>query len=155
MSDVNNLANGSLEFTLSGKVYKVKRLNIMDLFGEFEADVKKQYMDDIIELASRITDPKERIAFQREAIKDVPKGKTLEEAVRERMDGFEGGIKLLYLSLSKCNKINLQETRDIVMDPANQSTITNLMTFITGGDQEEKVSTTPEGAIVLESEKKM
>lgn len=154
--DVNNIANNPLEFVLSGKKYLVKRLNLMDLFGEFEADVKKQYMDDIISLANRMSDSKERIEFQRQAIKDIPKGKTLEEAVRSAMDSFDGGIKLLWLSLVKSNKITLEETKQLVMDSDNQAVITNIMNFITGSDQEEKKEEKlPEGAIVIESEKKM
>ena len=155
--NVNNISNGSVVFKLSGKDYQVKRLNLMDLFGQFEADIKKTHMDDIVSLATRITDSKERIEFQRQAIRDLPKGKELEEAVKEAMDSFDGGIKLLWMSLSKCNKVTIDEVRDLILDEENEASITNIMNFITGQDateepkEEEKL---PEGAIKIESEKK-
>lgn len=154
--NVNNIANGSLDFTLSGKVYKIKRLNIMDLYGEFEAQVKKQYMDDIISLANRIENSKERIDFQRAAIKDIPKGKELEQAVNGLMDSFEGGVKLLWLSLNKLNNITLEEAKALILDVNNQATITNIMGFITGNDQEAiKEPDLPKEAIKVATEKKM
>lgn len=152
--DVNNISNGAVVFKLSGKEYSVRRLNLMDLFGEFEADVKAKYMDNIVALANRMNDSKERVEFQRQAIKDIPKGKDLEEQVRQAMDSFEGGIKLLYLSLSKCNKITFEETKQLLMDNDNQASITNIMNFITGSDIEKKEDVIPQGATVIETEKK-
>jgi len=153
--EVNNISNGSIVFKLSGKDYQVKRLNLMELFGEFEADVKKQYMDNIAGQAQRITDIKERVQLQREAIKDIPKGKDLEEQVRIAMDSFEGGVKLLWLSLSKCNKITIEEVKTLLAEPDNQASITNIMSFITGSDTDTKeLNVIPTGATVIETEKK-
>ena len=153
--EVNNISNGSIVFKLSGKDYQVKRLNLMELFGEFEADVKKQYMDNIAGQAQRITDIKERVQLQREAIKDIPKGKDLEEQVRIAMDSFEGGVKLLWLSLSKCNKITIEEVKTLLTEPDNQASITNIMSFITGSDTDTKeLNVIPTGATVIETEKK-
>jgi len=129
----------------------------MQLFGQFEADIKKTHMDDIVALASRMTDSKERIEFQRQAIKDLPKGKALEESVKEAMDSFDGGIKLLWMSLSKCNNVTLEEVRDLILDSDNEASITNIMNFITGQDvavEKEDDKKLPEGAIRVKSEKK-
>jgi hypothetical protein len=135
---VSNIANNPVEFVLSGKVYQVKRLNLMDLFAEFEVEVKKQFFDNIADYANRIKDNKERLEYQRQAIKDIPKGVELQKAVNELMETFEGAVKLLYLSLIKCNKITLEETKNIVLDQSNNAVITNLMAYITGSDQEVK-----------------
>ena len=155
--NVNNISNGAMSFSLSGKDYKVKRLNLMDLYGEFEADIKEGYLDDIASLASRIKDPKERVEFQRQAIKDTPKGKNLEESVKEAMDSFDGGIKLLWLSLKKSNDISEGDVRDLIMDEDNQAQITNIMSFITGQDvseEEADVKKIPEGAMRIEAVEK-
>jgi len=155
--NVNNIANGSVKFKLSGKEYQVKRLNLMDLFGQFEADIKETLMDDIVALASRIKDPKERVEFQRQAIRDVPKGKELQQMVTEAMDSFDGGTKLLWMSLSKCNSVTIEQVKDILVDPDNEVTITNLMNFITGQDmveEKEDEKKLPDGAIQVNSEKK-
>ena len=152
--DVSNIANSPVVFKLSGKDYQVKRLNLMDLFGEFEADIKKTYMDNIVSLAQRMSDSNERVNFQRQAIKDIPKGKALEEQVKELMDSFDGGIKLLWLSLSKCNKITIEEVRQLLMDNDNQASITNIMNYITGSDVEKKEVEIPKDATVIELEKK-
>jgi len=109
--EVSNIANNPISFKIGDRDFLVKRLSLLDLFAEFEVEIKRQYMDDIIEMASRIKDPKERIEFQRSAMKDMPKGKEMEDSVRSNMDTFEGGIKLLYLSLSKLNKITKEDIK--------------------------------------------
>ena len=54
------------------------------------------------------------------------------------------------------NKITLEETKELIMDSSNQSVITNIMNFITGNDAEEKKEEAlPEGAIKIDTEKKM
>ena len=128
----------------------------MDLFGQFEADIKKTLMDDIVALASRMDDKTERIEFQRQAIRDIPKGKDLQQQVTEAMDTVDGGVKLLWMSLSKCNEITLEETRDLILDEANEASITNVMNFITGQDtvEEKKDEKLPKGAIKVKTEKK-
>ena len=148
---VSDLANNPVTFTLSKKDYRVKRLNLMELFGEFEVLIKRKYMDDIVELASRIKDSKEKVEFQRRALQDMPSGKRMEELINENMSTFEGGVKLLHLALNKCQTVDMEEVRNLIVEPSNQLEITNIMSYIVGNDviKEEKKEV-PEGATVIE-----
>lgn len=150
MQNVSNIANTPIVFVLSGKNYQIQRLNLIDLFAEFECSVKQEFMDNIVAMAMRIKDTKERVQFQRESFKDMPKGAEMSEAIRVAMDSFNGGVKLLFLALQKCNKITLEEVKDIVLDPTNSTVITNIMAYITGSDVQEEV---PENATVMPEKK--
>ena len=154
--EVSNILNNPITFVLSGKQYRVKRLSLLDLFAEFEVDVKAQYMDDVVDMASRIKDIKERIKFQCLSLKDMPKGKELEDQSRDIMGSYKGGLKLLYMALSKCNNITQDEVNKISSDPANTDVITNLMNYITGTDVDlnKKAVEIPVGATVIQTEKK-
>lgn len=169
--EVSNIANNPVTFSLSGKNYLVKRLSLLDLFAEFEVMVKEQYMDDIAKMASRVKDSKERIDLQRALMKDMPKGRELQEIIhgvpgpkdKEGNDTMVGGLinspegftKLLYLALSKCNKITDEEIKEIVSDQkTNAVAITNIMNYITGTDIEKKEENVPKNATIITTEKK-
>ena len=138
--DIQNIANTPVEFELSGKTYKVKRLSLLDLFGSFEADVKKEYMSNISEYASSITNAQEKQKFQTMAIKEMPRGVELQDMVSAKMNGIDGAIKILYLALSKCQQITIEAVTQIIQDPANADVIATLMDFIIGNDvKEDKV----------------
>ena len=132
--DVHNLANSPIKFTISGRTFDVKRLSILDLFAAFESDVKKSYLDDVIALAGRMLTSKERIEFQKDALKAMPRGKELQDQVAEDMNSFEGGIKILHLALSKCNTISYDEVKQMVIASTNPAEITSVMDYVVGSD---------------------
>jgi hypothetical protein len=134
MTDISNLGNTPIKFNVGGKSFDVKRLSVMDLFATFESDVKKSYLDDVIALASRMDIAKERIDFQKAALKEMPRGKELSEQVSDLMNTFEGGIKILYMALSKCNKISVDEVKQLVGTSTNPAEITAVMDYVVGGD---------------------
>jgi len=155
--NINNLTNGPVTFTLSGKEFKVKRLNMLQLHGEFEAEIKKTHMDDIVSIAERMTNSKERIDFQRQAMKDIPRGKSMEAEVKLVTESFDGCVKLLWMSLKADNECSMQEVEEILLNDSNEVEMTNLMNFIVGEDlqeEEENKDKLPEGAIQIDVEKK-
>jgi hypothetical protein len=147
--DISNLANTEIQMSIGDKSFKLKRLTLLDLYSSFETDIKKDYMNSIIELAQMIKNEKERITFQKEAIREVPRGKLLEEEVRNRMDSVDGGIKILHIALNKLNKVSLEEVRAMISNPHNSAQIATIMDFIIGSDVvEDKVP--EDGKIVIE-----
>jgi len=144
-NQISNLVNLPVSFTLSGKEYKIQRLSPIDLFGRLENMVKENYMDGIISYAERIKDKQERLAFQREAIKDVPKGKDMQEAIKLLGDTVDGGIKLMSVALSKLNNVTEEEVKSIVIDPANDTVIATLMDYIVGADIDKKTEEASKG----------
>ena len=106
----------------------------MDLFASFEAEIKKHYLDDIISLATRMETTKERIDFQKAALKEMPRGKELADQISDLMNSFEGGIKILHMALSKCNTISVDEVKQLVGASTNPAEITAIMDYVVGGD---------------------
>ena len=151
---ISNLSNEPIKFKIGEKEYLVKRLTLLDLYASFENDIKKGYMDDIVALAERIKDSKERMQFQKEAIKDMPRGRELSLKVQESMDGIDGGIKILYLALSKCQKIDIDEVKSLIGNVNLSAQINTVMDFIVGNDVVKEEEKLPEGAIKLDVEKK-
>lgn len=155
--EVSNIANNPISFKIGDRDFLIKRLSLLDLFAEFESNVKKLHMDDIILMAERIKDKTERIEFQRSAMKDMPKGQVLQDMARDEMNTFEGGVKLLYLAISKCNKISEDEVKELVSNPNNSTAISNIMNFVTGADvdlEKKEGSELPKDATVISTEKK-
>jgi hypothetical protein len=132
--DAHNLSNAPIKFTISGKTFDVKRLSILDLFATFEAEVKKIYLDDVISLANRMPTTKERIDFQKAALKEMPRGKELQDQVSEIMNSFDGGIKILHLALNKCNTISYDEVKQMVVTTTSPAEITAVMDYVVGSD---------------------
>jgi len=147
--EISNIANNPVEFILSNKTYKVKRLSLLDLYGSFESEVKTEYMELIQNYCKTVKDIKERIQLQKELIQDMPSGSTLQTKVSEKMSTFEGGKKILVMALSKCQQITDDEINTILLDQDNSITISNLMDFISGNDNKKVVN-----EVKLDTEKK-
>jgi len=134
MSDMSNLANLPIEFELSGKKYKVRRLSLLDYFAEFQSLVKHDYLMDTIKMAELIKDSNERISFQVQAMRNTPKGEDLEDAAFERVGTIQGGSKILELVLKKDNTITDVEIEDILRNIGNLVTIKTIILYARGVD---------------------
>jgi len=148
--EIANLANTPIEFTLSEKKYKIVRLSMLDVFGIFEADVKEEYISDIVAMARHIPDVKERIEFQKQAARDIPRGKTMEEQVRLKMDSVEGGIKILHIALNKCQEVPIDEVKEVLSNEKNAAAIQAVMAFLFGDDTAKEEEKLPPGAQKIE-----
>lgn len=151
------MANLPMEFTLSGKRLSVKRLNIKELAGEFQRDAYNAYLDDVNNMAKRITDKRERQEYIDRSTKNTPKGSELEDAGRKLMDGLAGGTKILLIALNKCQKVELEDVEKYLADVENSSVIPLIINYAVGLDVEEVVKDdkpAPANAIVIDTEKK-
>ena len=150
--EISNIANSPVEFILSNKTYKVKRLSLLDLYGTFESEVKQEYMTLIQDYCKTVKDIKERIQLQKELIQDMPSGSILQKKVSEKMSTFEGGKKILVMALSKCQQVTDDEINTILLDQDNSITISNLMDFISGNDKKSDTEkkTIPETIVEIE-----
>jgi beta-N-acetylglucosaminidase len=147
---ITNISNAPIELELATKKYKVQRLNLLEIYHTFESEVKSQYMADVITMASLIKDPKERISVQSQAIKEMPKGKEIEEQVNSKISSFDGAKKMLYIALNKNNSISEKEIDTIIADSKNTEQIKAIMDYICGADIEEPKDEIPEGAVKIE-----
>ena len=135
---VSNLANHPIELPLGERTFKIKRLSLLDLYGEFENEVKEEYINDIVKIASKMKSSSERITFQREAMKDIPKGKELEDSCQAKMDSMLGGIKMLYMALDDDNDITFEELKTMLgnnrENPEFDAQVGAIVNYIIGVD---------------------
>lgn len=136
---ISDIGNVPVEFTIEGKAYKVKRLSLLNVQGLFQSKIRTKYMDDIVHVASMMKNGDERIKFQREAMKDIPKGVELDELSTEKMNTIEGGIEILHIVLSELNEISYQDINEIASKESNQAVITSIISYVTGSDVELKM----------------
>jgi hypothetical protein len=157
---VIDVANHPVEFEIAGKTFKIKRLSLLDIYAVFEAEARKESISDITAIASQMTDSKERIQFSKEAMKELPRGKELEDLAQSRMDSIAGGIKMLYVALSELNEISYEEVKAMVNDnrdnPSVDAQIAAIVNYIIGSDAvvEEKVDPKDSKKTVINTEKK-
>ena len=154
---ITNISNAPIELELATKKYKIQRLNLLEIYHTFEAEVKQQYMADVIAMASLIKDSKERISVQSQAIKEMPKGIDLQEQVNSKISSFDGAKQMLHIALNKNNSISETEIDAIIADLKNTEQIKAIMDYICGADVEEPKEEIPEGAtkIEIDDEKKV
>ena len=133
---VSTLANKPMKFTLpNGKAYEVKKLSILEIFGEIESDIKAEWLANINSIASSLPVP-DRKSFLTGIIRDMPAGAVLERLAQAKMETVAGGFKMLKMVLSRCQEIENEELQDLVGDSANQDIIDQIMNYAVGADSQ-------------------
>jgi len=133
---VSTLANKPMKFTLpNGKAYEVKKLSILEIFGELEKDIKEEWLANINSIASSLPVP-DRKSFLTGIIRDMPAGQNLERLAQAKMESVAGGFKILKMVLSRCQEVSQEELQDLVGDNANQNIIDQIMSYAVGVDSQ-------------------
>jgi len=134
---INDVGNIPVEFNVDGKVYKVKRLSMKNLLGFFEAEVKSERMDNIIQYANKIEDEIKKAKFEQEAQKNIPKEDELRELANEKIKSTEGAIKILYVILSELNDITPEEVLELMSHKENQTALNTIIRYAGETDENE------------------
>lgn len=134
ISDLNNTA---IEFTLAEKKYKIKRLNLLDIFNSVEKSIKEEYVQSVTELSKALPD-KDRVEFLRSAIKEMPTSKRLEEMVNDKINTTSGGVDILTIILNKCQSVSKEEVVNIISDNKNAPDVSAIMAYALNAKQEEE-----------------
>ena len=135
-SDIHALSAGSVDLSIGGRQWKVGRLSILDVLGEFGKLVRERRLVDIVTACSGIQDKADRQDMVKALMRDVPKGKELEEEARQAMDTVEGGVRLLWLALRKGQPCSIDEAMSLATE-ANAAEVSVAIEFAMGGDLEE------------------
>lgn len=131
---VSTLANTHVEFDIGGQTFKVRKLSIMDIFVEFEREVRQDYINNINEMV-KVLPATDRKGFLADAIKEMPAGKRLEDLANERIATVQGGLKLLHAVLSKCQPVTPDEAMALAADNANAEAIAEVMAYAVTGEK--------------------
>jgi len=125
--NLHTMSNGAIELEYKNKTYKIKKLSLLDLFGIYEQEVKQEYMK-ISEMVKLLPDS-QKSEVVRSAIKEMPSGKKLEEAVSERMDTAIGGVQLLSTILNKCQQVNTEDVMEILTDKESKTFVQQVISY--------------------------
>ena len=99
-TSIFEMTNPPLEIEIAGRKLKVRRLSIRDLFAAAEAGVVSDRIKLIHQMANGLQG-KEKIAYIREATKDIPTGQELAAQVPSQMASFGGMLQMIYAALKK------------------------------------------------------
>jgi hypothetical protein len=133
---VSDLSNSPIEFDIDGKVYKVKKLSVLDIFQNVEVKIKEDYLKSVTDM-SKILPDKDRPDFLRNAIKEIPSGRKLEDMVNEQINTVAGGIDILVTILNKCQQVSKDEVMSIVGKENNSTTVSSIMSYALGQGKED------------------
>lgn len=137
---VSNLANNSIDMKIGERTFKVKRLSINDLYTDFENEVKSEFFDNVVDLASRIKDIDQALELQRKSIKDIPKGVELELLAGQKLASTNGIIKTVYKAIKDSNEITFEEVKQLVYNKEHSIQLKNIIDYLAGNDEIEEGS---------------
>jgi len=133
---VSDLTNKPIEFDIDGKTYKVKKLSVLDIFENTEVKIKEKYEKDVSDMAKLLSD-KDRGEFLRNAIREMPTGKRMEEMVNDHINTTQGGLDMLKTILNKCQEVSMEEVLSIVGKASNNDSVSSIMAYaISQGEKE-------------------
>jgi len=109
------LQNSPVTFTICGKPYQVQRLSISEIWATAEQSVVQEYYKSVQAIASGLTGA-DKMAYLKDATKDVPRGIALQEARADFLSSVEGAAKLLWIALNKFVKIAEQDVIEMIIN---------------------------------------
>lgn len=136
-SDIHALAGMPVDIMIGGKAYKVGRLSILDVLGEFGKLVRERKLSDIVLACQGIHDKADRQDMVKALIRDVPKGKELEEEARQVIDTVEGGVRMLWMALKKHQKDLTLDDAVALATEKNATEVSVAIEYAMGGDLED------------------
>ena len=154
--NVSELCNVPREVTLGNFTFKIRRLNIQELFGFFEEKIRAKKIREAQQMAS-IMEPQDRTSFMVSVWKELPSGTELTDQVTDLMTSVDGVYDMLYLA-GKDFGITLEDIRGkVTIDMLPE--ISPIVSWITGmgeneaktiGDLEKKTETETKVEVVEE-----
>ena len=139
---ISDLANIPIELSLGGKIFKVQRLAMTEIFGYAEAKIVENYLKQVNTVAERLTGKlQEQYLDKATSFKSIPKGKELTEASHEYLDTIAGTMSILKLGLNKCQTVSDDELNSILL-MATDVERNILIKYLTGSDAVEKAELT-------------
>lgn len=133
---LSDLTNQPIEMTLSGKVLKIQRLSIRDLFGPAEAKIQADYIKNVHLMASGLVG-KEKQEFMSTALKDCPKGAELDKQSLEYMSTPIGISQILMIGLNKCQAISEDEVASLMLG-ASDAELGFIRDYLSGDNEDKK-----------------
>ena len=148
-TNIIELSNEPINFEIGGRTLKIQRLNLKEVFGYFEKQIKEQHLKNIKDVASVFTDSADRMKYLTQATKEMPNKVELQRMAQDYLSSEAGIADLLQIGLNKCQKVSDQELVDIFTKAA-EAEIQLLIHYLLGLE-----SKTEDPAAPASTEKKM
>ncbi len=105
---INAISNAPVELSFGGRKYKVQTLSIKEFFGEPQAKIVSNYLQNVQQVASMLTG-KDKIDYLATATKTIPAGDQLYQEAMAYLSTPLGLADLLRLGLNKCQTVSDDE----------------------------------------------
>jgi len=136
-SDIHALSASPVDLMIGGRAWKVSRLSILEVLGEFGKLVRERNLSDIVTACKGIADKAERQDMVKALMRDAPRGRELEDEARQTLDTVEGGVRLLWMALRRLQpELTLEQAVDLATQE-NATEVSVAIEFAMGGDLEE------------------
>ena len=115
--DMTDTVNASVEVDIGGRKYRARQLTLSEMFGHFEANIRRDALDSARELAAAL-DGEQKREFLADVWRNMPRGSALMDRVIEVVKSPSGVVDVLWLAVRR-------EQPDVTRD--------ELATLVTGG----------------------
>lgn len=136
MVDLSAMVEGSLDWPVDGKIYKLDPIKIKEM-GSFTQWVENKYIQDMIKISESLPQDKST-DFLTKALKEKPSGIELTERVSKAMSTLEGTKELLFLSLRKNHLDMTREKLDEIVTFKNIRLAQDLLDSVSGFTQKKE-----------------
>ena len=127
---VDKMTNQVQKFTIKGKEYMVSPIGVGD-YGKLIRYLKQLHIEEITEPLRKVgVEDKELTRIAREIIEE--NWEASDQKLKKYLGGYDATIYLVYLSLSKQQKITLEEIYDLI-STEDIETFGEMVKFIGGG----------------------
>ena len=142
MASMTDLTNSAVDMPLGGKIVKVKRLSVGEIWSIAESGVRNQRINDAVEMSKKMTSV-EKYDFMRLIMKEMPTGETLQEASGSFLGSYTGIIEIVKAAIIKATpKAVSYEIQAIIGNCAPQE-LTDFVGWCIGSDTKDE--TDPKG----------
>ena len=109
---ISELANTPREVTIGDSVFKIRQLNLKEVFGAFESSIRSQKLKEANEWASTLSGT-EKGEFLAAAWKLLPAGSELTLLCSDMVSTFDGVCDILYMA---CVDFDAKLTKDKISE---------------------------------------
>jgi hypothetical protein len=126
------VANHTVEVTLAGRSYQVRRIGLMRKLAIVEAHIIESATRRIRRMAEAFEDPTDRAIYIRDQLAELPTGEKLEEQVKGIIERKESPHELVCKLVGHALDVTTQEAEEIT-DEASLEELTILFSVMGGG----------------------
>lgn len=137
---ISELANMPIIVKMNGNDYKIQRLSIRDIWGMADNKIIQDYYRSVQEISSHLPQI-EKVAYLKDATRNVPRGSELHESRSEFLQSVDGIAALMRQALNKLQTVSEDEIINIIIK--DSESVEFVINYLMGISSEDKPLSDP------------